>query len=61
MTMSEDDRWAGRVREPLEGVVLVSVGDRRAEEAVPGAEHAHVARINDLPLLIHAYASEEQA
>ena len=60
MDRSEDDRRPGRIRGPLEGVVLVSVGASRDEQPVSWAEHAHVARLNDLPSLIHAYAPEEQ-
>jgi hypothetical protein len=44
-------------RPPLKGVVLVSVGSNRKEPAPRGATRAHVARIHDLPSLIHAFTA----
>ena len=41
-------------RVPLDGVLLVSVGKTRDETPLVGAIHAHVARLHDLPSLIHA-------
>ena len=46
------------VRPPLQGVVLVSVGSNRRSPAPKGATRAHVARIHDLPSLIHACVSD---
>lgn len=37
-----------------DGVVLVSVGRARGQTSVKGVRQAHVARIHDLPSLIHA-------
>ncbi len=45
-------------RPPLQGVVLVSVGSNRRSAAPKGATRAHVARIHDLPSLIHACVAE---
>lgn len=45
-------------RPPLQGVVLVSVGSNRKSDAPKGATRAHVARIHDLPSLIHAFIAE---
>ena len=41
-------------RPPLDGVVLVSVGQARGQAPVEGVQMAHVARIHDLPSLIHS-------
>ena len=60
MDKAENDLRIGWIRGSLEGVVLVSVGAGRDDQPLPGAEHAHVARLNDLPSLIHAYAPEDQ-
>lgn len=54
--MNESDD-AGRMdnpRAPLKGVMLVSVGKTRDETPLVGAVHTHVARLHDLPSLIHA-------
>jgi len=45
-------------RPPLRGVVLVSVGSNRQTAAPKGATRAHVARIHDLPSLIHAFVAD---
>lgn len=45
-------------RPPLHGVVLVSVGSNRRSPAPKGATRAHVARIHDLPSLIHACVAD---
>lgn len=45
-------------RPPLKGVVMVSVGSNRKSTAPKGATRAHVARIHDLPSLIHAFIAE---
>ena len=45
-------------RPPLKGVVMVSVGSNRRSPAPNGATRAHVARIHDLPSLIHACISD---
>lgn len=50
------DRRPGR-RPKLDGVVVVSVGRARDRAPVEGAQQAHVARIHDLPSLIHAVVS----
>ena len=55
--MKESDD-AGRLTHPrvsLEGVMLVSVGTSRDETPLVCSVHAHVARLHDLPSLIHAY------
>ena len=41
-----------------QGVMLVSVGSNRRSAAPKGATRAHVARIHDLPSLIHAFIAE---
>lgn len=48
------------VDQPVDGVVLVSVGTSRPVERVPGAVHAHVARLHDLPVLIHACVGDQR-
>jgi hypothetical protein len=45
-------------RPPLQGVIMVSVGSNRRSAAPKGATRAHVARIHDLPSLIHAFVDE---
>jgi len=63
--MSEKDTNGGgearrgpRARPSLDGVVLVSVGRTRDDAPVKGIRRAHVARIHDLPSLIHALTPE---
>lgn len=63
--MSEKDTHGGGesrrgpgARPSLDGVVLVSVGRARDEAPVKGIRRAHVARIHDLPSLIHALTPE---
>lgn len=53
------DRGGDESRPPLDGVVLVSVGRARDQAHVEGAREAHVARIHDLPSLIHAVVTDE--
>jgi hypothetical protein len=47
-----------RARPSLDGVVLVSVGRARDDAPLKGIRRAHVARIHDLPSLIHALTPE---
>ena len=54
MDESDDTGRMAEPRAPLEGVMLVSVGKTRDETPLVGAVHAHVARLHDLPSLIHA-------
>lgn len=51
---SDDSGYATDPRGPLQGVMLVSVGKTRDETPLVGTVHAHVARLHDLPSLIHA-------
>ena len=46
-------------REPLEGVMLVSVGNTRNDAPLVGAVHTRVARLQDLASLIHACVPEK--
>lgn len=47
-------------RVPLQGVVLVSVGNTRADAPLVGAVHRRVARLQDLASLIHAYVPDQK-
>ncbi len=47
-------------RQPLQGVVLVSVGNTREDAPLVGAVHARVARLQDLASLIHACVPDEK-
>jgi hypothetical protein len=40
--------------------MLVSVGNTRDETQLVGAIHAHVARLHDLPSLIHACVPNDE-
>ncbi len=46
-------------REPLEGVVFVSVGNTHNDAPLVGALHTRVARLQDLAWLIHACVPEK--
>lgn len=52
--MADDTGGRGDPGTPLDGVMLVSVGNTRDEASLVGAVHTHVARLQDLPSLIHA-------
>ncbi len=51
---------SGDARAPLQGVVLVSVGNTRDDTLLVGTVHARVARLQDLPSLIHACLPDEK-
>jgi len=57
---SDDSGRLTGPRAPLEGVMLVSVGKTRDETPLVGAIHAHVARLHDLPSLIHACVPNDE-
>jgi len=64
--MSDKDTRSGgeshrgpRARPALEGVVLVSVGRTRDQTPLKGVRRAHVARIHDLPSLIHSLTPDD--
>ncbi len=60
MNESDETRRTSDPRGPLEGVVLVSIGKTRDETLLLGTVHAHVARLHDLPSLIHACVPGDQ-
>ena len=60
MSESDDNGGLTDPRAPLEGVMLVSVGKTRDETSLVGAIHTHVARLHDLPSLIHACVPNDE-